>query len=1290
MFHNHLPLQRRGALLLVSLGVLLSFCLCSGSIAWAQQTQGTISVTVMDTSGAVLPGAQLVLVDLATNSTRTATAQDAGNYTFVNLNSGQYKLTVSMAGFATQAYDVLVLTARTTDVKAEMKVGSTQTAVQVEGGVAPLVEATTNAINTTIDTKQIEDLPLGTRNIAQLAQLAAGYNGTWNGLPSAALGSTVDGVVGNTTRWRYQSANQGATTAITPRLENIGEMVVSSDQIDMNQGFGTASMQITYVTRRGTNQFHGRVYEDFRSSALNAYNWGSKQRAKYHQNELGASVGGPIFKDKLFFFASFSALDVPGGSLNTRDYFANSAKTGVFTYGNGNTANIFNIITAYNAANPGTNLPTAVNTVVASRLAQVDQYRGTAGQQYSINPADPNLRTWQWVENNPQRTYYPTFRLDYDLSEKWTFNLSYNQTKFNAPHFYASHWAGDGRGAGQGSNNKSVALGIRTTITPTLMNQFKGGYLYTNQWFGTGGSQDFNTHPEIWYGYGNYDDYYELPNSRLQPIFSISDSVTWVKGQHTFNFGFNAFREVNKYWDPPEGYTQFDLALAEGDPALQAITKSAIQAAAGAGAPVPTDDELGQAQQLYATLAGRVSHMYGRHAYVPKTGTYAVGDTPSGTGVAYSTLNELLKSWGLFFQDSYKLKPNLTVNYGLRWDFISPDKDMTGKYHSMTPQDVFGPTGVGQLFQPGGSSLSGTNDPVFTARQTPYGSWNVTPQPAIGIAWQPNSETSFLGKLLGVNKTVVRAGFALRRFQEPQQFVWDMGSAYGIAFYQNFDMYPGTSGTDGTYTPGSINLSNWLPQSCSGSNGPVCLVKSPAQYDKIIHMNESTFIGGAAAGIKSDIRQPYTESWNFGIQRELGATRALEIRYSGNRTIHQWIAPNINEVNIYENGFLKEFNNAYANYKLNHAAGVESFANRGLPGEVSLPIMTAAGINQNSSTFINELKNGQVGTFAQTLANTQDYFCPLVGSSFGPCGSSYGAGAGYPVNFWMANPYAIGSWLGGGIAGGTSAFMGSGAQYMTDQGYSNYHALQVDFRQQQWHGLVMDANYTFSKTLGVATVGDWTGAYTQVTIRDIKSSYGPAGTDRNHVIHVNTTYDLPFGKGKQFLNQSSLLDKVIGGWTVSNIITFQSGNPFRVSGTNYTVNGQRDAGVVLNGISASDFTAHMGHYVTASGTPYFLDPAWVAQIKANGNIVNSNTPGQWGTTLWLHGPTQTYADIGISKGTSITERWKFKFQAEMLNAFNHAIFSQSTTSLTSSSFGRAATTTGYNPRRIELRANVEF
>ena len=272
--------------------LLLSLCLVP--TAWAQQTLGSVSVTVVDTSGGAVPGATLTLTDLATNDARTAVTQEAGNYTFVNLNFGQHKLTVSLQGFATQSYDVLVQSARTTDVKATLKVGAMAEVVEVSGETTPLVESSTNAINTTIDMKQIEDLPLAGRNINQLSRLTAGYNGTWNGLPTFAQSNSIDGIVGNTNRWRYQTSDSAASIAVTPRLENIAEMVVSSDQIDMNQGFGSSSMTITYVTRRGTNRFNGRLYEGFRAEFLDAKNWGSTVKPKYHRNDFGASLGGPI------------------------------------------------------------------------------------------------------------------------------------------------------------------------------------------------------------------------------------------------------------------------------------------------------------------------------------------------------------------------------------------------------------------------------------------------------------------------------------------------------------------------------------------------------------------------------------------------------------------------------------------------------------------------------------------------------------------------------------------------------------------------------------------------------------------------------------------------------------------------------------------------------------------------------------------------------------------------------------------------------------------------------------
>ena len=927
--------------------LLLSVCLAP--TAWAQGTLGSVSVTVVDPSGGALPGASLTLTDVATNDVRDAVTQGAGTHTFVNLNFGPHKLTVSLQGFTTQTYDVLVQSARTADLKATLTVGNMTEVVEVSGAAA-LVETSSNAINTTIDMKQIEDLPMAGRNIAQLSRLTAGYNGTWNGLPTFAQSNSIDGIVGNTNRWRYQTSDSAAAIAVTPRIENIAEMVVSSDQMDMNQGFGSSSMSVSYVTRRGTNRFSGRLYEGYRSQLFDATNWGSTVKPRYHRNDFGASLGGPIIRDKVFFFGSMAALDVPGGTSRTQNFLSDAAQQGIFTYANGTQANLFSVFAAHNAAN-GTSFPASVaqiNPLTAARIAAVNDYRENGGglAQASSQPTDRNLRTWEWQRENSNRTYYPTLRVDSNLSERWRLNVSINQTYQDSPYSNPDFWPGDGRGATGKSNNATASLGMQTLVSPTLINEFRGGWLYTAQWFAQGGPTDYRTVPRINYNYGDYTDTYYVGNSRYQPNFSVSNTTTWTKGSHTVKFGGNWYREVNKYWDSEEGFTIVGLGLATNDPAGDILTREAIRAAAGPGAPLPTDAEWNQARSLYAMLGGRISGISGRHPYVPSLGGYAVGNTPDPSGVAVNGLYELLTSSGLFVQDSWRMKPNLTLNMGLRWDFVQPNKDQLGKYHSMRPEDVYGPTGVGMLFQPGAQSLTGTYDPVYVTREAAHGSWNVTPQPAVGLAWTPRSDGSFVERLLGGDKSVLRGGYSFRRFTMPQQFIWDFGSSFGTAFFQNFSSTPGTSGAQGTFFPGSVVLGQpgYLPQSCATSSAAPCFTYAPAKYEDVVHLTDLTFQGASVSGMPDDIKQPYTSSWNIGIQRDLGGNRAIEVRYNGNITRNQWLAGNINEVNIFENGFLNEFKNAKRNLDINAAAGVAgNFGNRGLPGQVDLPHLRRDG-----------------------------------------------------------------------------------------------------------------------------------------------------------------------------------------------------------------------------------------------------------------------------------------------------------------------------------------------------------
>jgi hypothetical protein len=445
--------------------------------------------------------------------------------------------------------------------------------------------------------------------------------------------------------------------------------------------------------------------------------------------------------------------------------------------------------------------------------------------------------------------------------------------------------------------------------------------------------------------------------------------------------------------------------------------------------------------------------------------------------------------------------------------------------------------------------------------------------------------------------------------------------------------------------------------------------------------------------MKFDIAQPYVMSWTFGIQRPLGASRALEIRYNGNRSLKQWISLNLNEVNVFENGFVQEFKNAQKNLAIN---GGSSFGNTNpAAGTVPVPIMTAAftgsttgsqtNTNFTSGTFITQLNTGAVGSMAQTLTTVgaSPYFCNLVGASFTPCAQNVaytGAGAGYPINFFQANPYAT----------------GIPSLLMTDEGYSDYNALQVDFRQQAWHGLQFDANYTWSHTLGVSTPNDWTGTYAAYTLRNLRESYGPALYDARHVINVAGTVDLPLGVGKQFLNGGGVIDKVVGGWSVGTITTYRSGYPFRVLGGYNTFNNIADGGVVLNGVTRDDLQKSIGVFKRPGQTfVELIDPKYrTAGVGANTSFITANTtPGSIAPVLWLWGPGGFGSDISLTKDTALTERYRLVLQTQFLNAFNHPLFGTGTTPIaanTRTSGWATATGQSNTPRVIEFRVKISF
>jgi hypothetical protein len=1257
--------------LLIALGLAL---LAMTSPAWGQFTQGRVNVTVLDPQQAVVQGAVLELVDLATNEVRIGETQTAGTYSFINLPPGKYRLTISKPGFRNTVYDEVVVSAtKATDIMTTLQVGSPTEVVTVEAA-APVVQTTQVAIGSVIDLKQIENLPLAGRDISGLSRIVAGYTGTWNGLPSIAQGNNVDGVISSTSRMKF-SGNSAPTIQV--RLENIEEMTVQTDQLDMNQGFGMAAMQSSFITRRGTNEYHGQVFWDLRNDNLNANTWYNNargvRRPELILNEFGGSVGGPIRKDKLFFFFSLSTQRRPGSTTRSSTFLPTSAQQGNFTYigtdGQTRTVNVFTV-----AKNFDSTLPGSVNSVIATQLQRINN----AVTQGSVTTTtDPIINNVSWTSPNPQISWFPTFRVDYTPTQKWRINLAVNQTKITAPNSGSPYFPGEEFikiAGGSKSNRINSSLGIDWSATSTFINSFRFGFLYPpswNPWSDDPAFFGYLKNPEsVAWPLVTTPMTWQYPISNYYPVFTIADSVSWQKGAHMLSFGFSAYREQDRYWNRPEP-TDITLGLVTGDPALDALTN------AGSYQPLPfaSTAQQANARSLYALLAGRIQRYRGMYPYDKKTGNYIQ------ERARHFDLNEVAKAGGLFIQDTWRMRPNLTINAGFRWDFTAASYDKNGAYHNADLSSIYGPSGIGNLFKPG--TLTGNMNPTLDERPRPYNNWYFTPQPSLGIAWTPSAKEGFLAKLLGGDDTVIRTSFSLRNFTVPYQYFWNNATNYGGFYYQFYTAEARNIPGAGSFAPGSKALGDPYP----------AMALNPEKYEKSTPAAKFTFNNdqytNGINGMDYNISQPYTMSWTFGIQRRLGQTRALEIRYNGNRTIKQWLSLNINEVNVFENGFLQEFKNAQKNLTIN---GGSSFANLNpAAGTVPVPILTAAftgskdgsqtNSNFRSGTFITQLQTGQVGAMALQLTRlgAAPYFCNLVGASFTPCATNAGytgPGAGYPINFFQANPYAS----------------GIPVTVMTDPGYSNYHAMQVDFRQRFWHGLQYDANYTWSHTLGVSTPNDWTGAYYAYTLRNLRESYGPTIFDIRHVANVAGTFDLPFGAGRRFVSQGGPVDKIVGGWTIGTIVTYRSGSPARVLGGYSTFNNIGDGGVVLKGITRKQLQEAVGVYKTGVNYVQTIDPKFrTAGVGANTDyIVANTTPGTFSGSLWLFGPDSWECDISVNKETALTERSRLTFQAQLLNAFNHPVFrSVPSGSVRSSGWG---TTTGASntPRVIEFRLKVSF
>jgi len=1243
-----------------SLTVLL--CLLPASSAAQGRITGQIVGTVKDATGAVVPKADLILIDNGTGTTVETKSGADGNFVFPNLQPGRYQITATFQGFQpVTIQEVIVETARSIDLVVQFQVAGVTEQVQVEGR-SQVVETTSTTVANTVSNEQIAKLPLAGRNILSFALLVPGTatsagarDSEYNGLPGGAINITLDGINNNSARFRSGGTSFFVFAPI--RMGAIEEVTVSTAGLTADAG-AEGAVQIQFVTKRGTNAYRGQVFDQISNDKLNAQGVVNKSRrlpkTKLRRHEWGANFGGPILRNRLFFFGNYEQIYQPGQSTQARNVLTPEAQQGIFRYtATDTTVRTVNLLDIARA----NGLPTAIDPFVAAQLQTVNNSL-SQGNVSTLNLVQNDFRFV--ITQEPNVNFYPTGRVDYQASPslaiRGVLNLHYRDLPTN-PRFPGQPAISDGFT----STYYILSTGADWTLRPNLFHQMSFGAQSNFEEFRPGNTL------AIYDGQRGYRITFPSPNNvllmdspqitadqlpipRNNPVWNVTNTLTWLKGRHTWTFG-GTFRRTTMYESIGGAPPTISLGVGTGDPASSVFTATTI--------PGVRSTDLTTALALYATLTGRVSTAGGTYFLDEKTKQYRLGP---------AFRREAQNVGGFYAQDQWRVNPRLTFNYGLRWELSGAATNPNDVYSGPTIEHLFGPSTA--LFQPG--VLNGVANPQVFLRPKPYQGDFVNPAPNAGVAWNPEKPTGWLGKLLG--PSVYRANFGVNYYDEGLiNFQTAAGNGPGLS--QTLALPP--------FAPGTLNLQTPLPP----------FTVNPTEFAFPIPMSGLTFTRGHQT-IDPDIQTPYVLNWTFGYQREVWRDAAIEIRYVGNRGHNLWRNYNLNETSIIENGFLQEFRSAQRNLEINQANGRTGFANQGLPGQVALPIFETAFGPRGSQpavpsasgftngTFVTQLQQGQAGRLANTLAGDFRYLCPMVGNALPGCTSrGYNAAGPYPINVFQLNPFAAGNNLG----------------LLTDEASSKYDALQLQYRQRYRNGMSVTANYTYGKARTdryAVTAGSDTN---YITVRDKSLNWGPTAYDLRHNFQTYGTYDLPFGKDRQFSIDNVVVDQILGGWSASAVVRIQTGRPFLLTSGRQTLN-QQDAGVVLNGITVEELQQMVHIRPGPNGNVFFVDERLIgADGRANPQfLAPPTTPGELGQFVYLHGPGLWTADLGLAKTFRTGGGSTFNFKALFINAFNHRNTivggtGGATHSIDSTTFGQSTGIPGSaSAREIQFRVGFYF
>jgi hypothetical protein len=1286
----------RGILFATSLVLTM---LLAAPFAGAQSTGGRIRGTVTDPSGGAVATATVQLVNEGTHATREVQTGANGEYIFIEVPIGSYEMDLTVQGFKKYVRKGIALDLnQVLTVDIALQIGGATDVVEVTGA-PPIVDTTSTQLGAIVNSLASTQLPLNQRDVYQLLQLQPGVQSQLG--QDLFYGSSKAGVVtvnGGRGRSNNYMVNGGDGNdlfvnipAVQPSPDSVDEFKVITNNFDAEYGRNSGAV-VNVVTKSGTNELHGSFYEFFRNDVLNAHQFSFSPTPKtpFKQNQFGGTLGGPIKKDKTFIFGSYEGrriingevsqpVPVPtGAEVNNGDFSSGSTFTGTLTDNTvatilQNRTGCANAVSAgqtvagvpvtpiapgaaYSALFPNNKIPTqCFDPVAVSLLQYMPGAGGSANTIFTVpNNRDrgdqAQVRVDHSFTNNQKTSIYYYFDDDYALDPFARFQSSRNSLG-NFPSVNAtrsqqinvSHTSTIGSRAVNEARFTYFREGQLKFNTPTKTNAIAAScgsgaaaaFCFTGQTdaplvdasgncLSSGGPPsgspatcpsnpaDFGIHsglgskfegvPFVFISGPGY--FGNSPGGQLPQVgstFQVADNYSRIIGNHSLKFGGDG-----RY----QKFDQFLIFDINGD-----YTFSSSLSA-------PTGNDLGFDNGFPNYFLGlSTSYLQG------------------------SPQHELVrvKSVYLFAQDSWKIKPNVTLNYGVRWELNTPMADAGRKVQAFRPgepstiypgiagNDAAGVTPLGIVF-PGDKGVpNGLTSTYYKAFA-----------PRLGLNWSPGSRDGWLAKLTGgPGKMSIGMGYGI--FYNPiEQLV-----------LEQFSAEPPFGGSESIF--GNFLQTPFVDQTGGVHPNPFTGVLNPPRGTPL---DWSRFLGTTYFGdFQPHMRSQYSDQYNFTIKRELPGNILLQLGYVGSQGHRLLATYEVNEtVNrkggantcleilaiVGPNSCGPFFEDSFFQFPLQPGQSIDlPYYNPGGPGASGpnvpcLPVHTPAGCHYTNTT---------ANPVQITLSGLRFYSSPFCNPL---------SGAGCP-----ATPPIVGI-----IAEDTVA-------------KSNYNSLQALFEKRFSHGLQFQASYTWSKTMDNASSFE-----DALNPFNFNATYGLSKYDARHRFVFNFVWDLPVPK------YSGFKGKFLDGWEISGIETLQSGFPIRI--TSQADNELLD--------STFDFEA--------VGEPNLVPPFHTQDIRKNGGFafnpalfdnniqsaadLNGVPLGSIGTSprSICCGPGIYNTDMSFNKSTQLGERLSMEFRGDIFNIWNHAQFTTVDGNVGDATFGQVLHVR--DPRLVQFALKFHF